>query len=55
MQLWETPKGDRWLCADCRDELAVAMKKEKWRLIFDRIDPELRCAGCGLGDVEVED
>ncbi|MDA8164413.1 MAG: hypothetical protein M0017_05200 [Desulfobacteraceae bacterium] len=55
MQLWETPKGDKWLCAGCRDERLEAIRKEKWRLIFERLDPELRCTACGHGDVDVED
>lgn len=55
MQLWETPKGDRWLCTACRKELAEQIKEEKWRLILDRIDPELCCTGCGHGDVDIED
>jgi DNA-directed RNA polymerase subunit RPC12/RpoP len=55
MQLWETKAGDKWLCADCRHELTGEIKVEKWRLIFDQIDPELRCSHCGHGDVDVED
>ena len=55
MQLWETDNGDKWLCADCLDELKDRSKKGSWRMVFDRLDPELRCAHCGLGDVDVED
>ena len=39
----------------CRDKATATIRKEEWRLIFDRADPELRCAACGHGDFDVED
>ena len=55
MDLWDTKSGDRWLCGFCQKDLADTLDKEKWRLVFRKIDPELRCSECGQGDFDIED
>lgn len=55
MKLWVTPKGDRWLCAECQAEVEEKIKKEAWRVAFEKADPMLRCANCGHGDIEIFD
>ena len=55
MQLWETKNGDKWLCAECKAEIEDQVVREGWRMVFDRLDPMLRCAICGHCDIEIED
>jgi len=55
MKLWVTPDGDRWLCDECAAEFAERIEREKWRAAFEKQDPELRCAECRHGDIEVLD
>lgn len=55
MDLWDTGSGDRWLCEFCQKEFIDSIHKEKWRLVFKKVDPELRCSECGQGDVDMED
>jgi len=55
MKLWVTPKGDRWLCDECQEELAEVIEKEKWRKALDKHDPMLRCFNCKHGDVPIDD
>ena len=55
MKLWVTPKGDKWLCDDCQDNFAEQIKDEKWRVAFEKHEPMLRCAECGLCDMDVLD
>jgi len=55
MQLWDTPNGDKWLCEECKAEIKEQISKEEWRMVFDRLDPMLRCAICGHCDIEIED
>jgi hypothetical protein len=53
MHLFETKEGDKWVCAICRNEQSEVI--EHWEWIFDKHDPELRCALCGHPDYEIED
>ncbi len=55
MQLWETPSGDKWVCEECKAEIGGRIADENWRLVFDRLDPMLRCAICGHCDIEIDD
>jgi hypothetical protein len=55
MDLWDTNSGDRWLCEFCQKKFIASINKEKWRLVFKKVDPELRCSECGHGDVNMED
>jgi len=55
MNLWDTKAGDKWLCSYCEKELTEKIKAEGWRLVFQRLDPVLRCANCGHGDFEIDD
>ena len=55
MKLWVTPKGDRWLCAECQEEIKKTIENEAWRVAFDKADPMLRCSECGHGDIEILD
>jgi len=55
MQLWVTNDGDKWLCAECKAEIEAQVINEGWRMVFDRLDPMLRCAICGHCDIEIED
>lgn len=55
MKLWVTPKGDRWLCAQCEEQYAKEIAEEKWRVAFEKHEPMLRCSECKHGDVEMFD
>jgi len=55
MKLWVTPEGDRWLCAECQEELKEKIETEKWRMAIDKQDPMLRCFNCKHGDVDIFD
>lgn len=55
MKLFVTPKGDRWLCADCEEDFAETISEQGWRVAFEKIDPMLRCAECKQGDIEIFD
>lgn len=55
MILWVTPKGDRWLCEECKKEMQEIIDKEKWRPAINKWDPMLRCYKCRHGDVEILD
>ena len=55
MKLFVTPKGDRWLCAECEKDLAEIIREQGWRIAFTKIDPMLRCAECKHGDIEISD
>jgi len=55
MKLFVTPKGDRWLCAECEKDLAEIIREQGWRIAFAKIDPMLRCAECKHGDIEISD
>ena len=55
MQLFDTPNGDKWICEECKAEINEQVINEKWRMVFDRLDPMLRCAICGHSDIEIED
>jgi len=55
MKLWVTPNGDRWLCAECAEELKEQIEKEQWRAPIERMDPMLRCSECKAPDVDFPD
>ena len=55
MKLWVTPKGDKWLCDECQPEFDEQIKKEAWRVAFEKFEPMLRCVHCKHGDVEILD
>ena len=55
MKLWVTPNGDKWLCAECEEEYEEQIKKEEWRVAFEKQDPMLRCAECKHGDLDIMD
>lgn len=46
MHLFETPKGDRWVCEHCAREHEQLIKEEKWEHIFDRNEQDLMCSFC---------
>ena len=55
MQLFETPKGDRWVCNECALEKDQTIKDEKWEYIFDRNEQDLICSICGEPEFVPED
>jgi hypothetical protein len=55
MKLWVTPQGDRWLCSECEEDMAVIITEQGWRTAFVKIDPMLRCSECKQGDIEIFD
>ncbi len=55
MHLFETEKGDRWVCIVCGEEQQEMIREKKWEHIFDRDDQTLRCSLCGKGDFDIED
>lgn len=55
MHLFETEKGDIWVCVHCGRQREQEIKAKKWEYIFDKDDPELRCQLCGGPDYEIED
>lgn len=55
MNLWDTNSGDKWLCPFCEDDLKDTIQKEKWRLVFQKFDPELRCSECSHSDMNIDD
>ena len=55
MHLFETEKGDRWVCIHCGVEEKEMIEEKKWEYIFDREDQTLRCSLCGKGDYDIED
>lgn len=55
MFLFETEKGDKWICGYCVREEENMIKEKKWEYIFDSDDPVLRCAICGNGEYDYED
>ena len=55
MHLFETEKGDRWVCILCGQEQQEMIREKNWEYIFDRDDQTLRCSLCGKGDFDVDD
>ncbi|WP_163340619.1 hypothetical protein [Desulfopila sp. IMCC35008] len=55
MHLFETEKGDKWICPFCVKEQEEKIKEYKWEYIFDSDDPVLRCFLCGKGEYDYED
>jgi hypothetical protein len=55
MHLFETKKGDKWVCITCRLEQAEKLELDQWEWILDKHDPILRCTICGHPDYEIED
>ncbi|MFH1215448.1 MAG: hypothetical protein V1706_03000 [Pseudomonadota bacterium] len=55
MKLWVTPKGDRWLCDECRKQFEKEIKGEGWRVAFEKSEPMLRCSQCKHSDMEMPD
>lgn len=55
MHLYETEKGDRWVCIHCAEEEREMIEEKQWEHIFEKHDQVLRCSICGKGDYDVED
>jgi rubredoxin len=55
MHLFETEKGDRWICPICRKEQEAVIKEKEWEYIFDSDDPVLRCSICAKGEYDYDD
>lgn len=55
MYLFETEKGDRWICIHCGQEHKEMIEEKKWEFIFEKHDNTLRCSICKKGDYEFED
>jgi len=55
MELYDTGDRDKWICHYCKPELEQRMKDENWRLVLEKLDPELRCSECAKGDLDIED
>lgn len=55
MHMFETEKGDIWVCNYCADEKSDIIEKEEWEWIFEKEDPILRCSQCGHGDYDYDD
>lgn len=55
MHLFETDKGDRWVCVLCGEEEQEMIREKNWEYIFDQDDQTLRCSICGKGDFDVDD
>ncbi|MEE4166893.1 MAG: hypothetical protein V2I35_12895 [Desulfocapsaceae bacterium] len=47
MHLYETEKGDRWVCEYCAREEAEMIASKGWEYIFDRQEQDLICSMCG--------
>ncbi len=47
MHLYETEKGDRWVCEYCAREEAEMIASKGWEYIFDRQEQDLVCSICG--------
>ena len=39
MKLFVTPKGDRWLCAECEEDFAETISEQGWRVAFEKSTP----------------
>ncbi len=55
MHLFETEKGDVWVCVHCAKSEAESIKEKKWEWIFDKQDATLRCSICNGPDFDYED
>lgn len=55
MHLYETEKGDRWVCIVCAEVEQQMIEDKGWEHIFEEEDQTLRCALCGKGDYDVDD
>ena len=55
MHLFETEKGDKWVCITCGVEEESMITEKKWEWIFDKHDQTLRCSLCGHPDYDFED
>ena len=55
MELYDTGAGDKWICIYCKPDLEQRIKDEGWRLVFEKMEPMLRCAECGQGEIEIDD
>ncbi len=55
MYLFETEAGDKWVCLACVQEHEQKILQKRWEFIFEKDEPELRCAFCGRGDFDFED
>jgi len=55
MHLYESKKGDRWVCAYCAQDEEEMIKDEGWEYLFDRDEQDLRCSLCGEPEFIPED
>lgn len=55
MFLFETEKGDKWVCKYCCVEKEEFIKEQNWRYILDDDDPTLRCSLCRHGEYDYDD
>jgi len=55
MFLFETEKGDKWVCIHCVQEQEDMIKEKSWEYILEDDDPTLRCSLCKQGEFDYED
>ena len=55
MHLFESKKGDRWVCQHCAREEAEMIDTEGWEYIFDRYEQDIICSICQKPEYTPED
>lgn len=55
MHLFESKKGDRWVCSYCAQDEKEMIHDEGWEYLFDRDEQYLRCSLCGEPEFIPED